>query len=119
MEKPEDVDEYIANSPEGVQEKLRQIRQIIRETAPNATEKLSYGMPYYSLNGRLVYFAYFKDHVSLFAMPSAIKKFDKEIAPYHRSKATVGFALNKPLPVPLIKKMVAFRVEEQLAKKLS
>jgi len=116
MKEPSNVDDYIAAAPKNVQGKLRQIRQVIRESAPEAEEKLSYGMPYYSLNGRLVYFAYFKDHVSLFAMPSAIKKFDKEIEPYHRSKATVGFALDKPLPTSLIKKMVAFRVAEQLAK---
>lgn len=117
MEKSKDVDGYIAGAPEGVQEKLRQIRRIVREAAPEAVEKLSYGMPYYSLNGRLVYFAYFKGHVSLFAMPSAIKKFEKEIAPYRRSKATIGFALDKPLPLGLIKKIVAFRVKEQRKKK--
>jgi uncharacterized protein YdhG (YjbR/CyaY superfamily) len=110
------VDEYIAGAPKPVQEKLRQIRQIIKELAPEAEEKLSYGMPYYSLNGRLVYFAYFKDHVSLFAMPSAVKKFAKEIEPYHHSKGTVGFALDKPLPLPLINKMVAFRAAEQRSK---
>ncbi len=111
------VDEYIASAPKDVQAKLMQIRKVIKDVAPDATEKLSYGMPYYSLNGRLVYFAYFKDHVSLFAMPSAVKKFAKEIEPYHRSKATVGFALDQPLPIPLIKKMVAFRVAEQRSKK--
>ena len=100
-----------------MQEKLNQIRQIVLQAAPEATEKLSYGMPYYSLNGRLVYIAHFKDHVSLFAMPSAIKKFDKELAPYHRSKGTVGFALDKSLPLPLIRRIVAFRVKEQRAKK--
>jgi uncharacterized protein YdhG (YjbR/CyaY superfamily) len=116
MASPKSVDEYIAAAPEPVQEKLNQIRQIIKDLAPEAKEKLSYGMPYYSLNGRLVYFAYFKDHVSLFAMPSAIKKFGKEIEPYHRSKATVGFAYDKPLPLGLIKKLVAFRAAEQRAK---
>jgi uncharacterized protein YdhG (YjbR/CyaY superfamily) len=116
MAKPKTVDEYIAGAPEPAQEKLRQLRRIIKELAPEAEEKLSYGMPYYNLNGRLVYLGYFKDHVSLFAMPSAIKKFAKEIEPYHRSKATVGFALDKPLPITLIKKILAFRVAEQRAK---
>lgn len=116
MAQPKTVDEYIAGAPEPAQEKLRQIRQIIKESAPEAEETLSYGMPYYRLNGRFLYLGYFKDHVSLFAMPSAIKKFAKEIKPYHRSKATVGFALDKPLPIPLIKKIVAFRVAEQHAR---
>jgi uncharacterized protein YdhG (YjbR/CyaY superfamily) len=111
------VDDYIAAAPEFAREKLTQIRQIIKQVAPEATEKLSYGMPYYSLNGRFVYFAYFKDHVSLFAMPSAVKKFDKQIQPYHRSKATIGFAYGMPLPVALIKKIVEFRAAEQRAKK--
>jgi len=116
MKEPKNVDDYIAGAPPAAREKLRQIRDIIRQAALEANEKLSYGMPYYGLNGRLVYFAYFKEHVSLFAMPSAIKKFEKEIEPYHHSKATVGFALDKPLPLPLIKKMVAFRVAEQRTK---
>ena len=111
------VDDYINAAPGHAREKLSQIREIIKKEAPEAQEKLSYGMPYYSLNGRLVYFAFFKDHVSLFAMPSAIKRFGKEIEPYHRSKATIGFAYDKPLPAALIKKMVAFRVAEQRAKK--
>lgn len=110
------VDEYIAGAPEPAQEKLQQMRAIIKELAPEAEEVLSYGMPYYRLNGRFLYLGYFKDHVSLFAMPSAVKKFAKEIEPYHRSKATVGFALDKPLPLDLIKKIIAFRVEEQRAK---
>jgi uncharacterized protein YdhG (YjbR/CyaY superfamily) len=116
MAKTASVDMYIAGAPEQAREKLEQIRQIIKDEAPEAAEKLSYGMPYYSLNGRLVYFAYFKDHVSLFAMPSAMKKFEKETAKYHRSKATLGFAYDKPLPTGLIRRMVKFRVAEQRAK---
>ncbi|MBX4188922.1 DUF1801 domain-containing protein [Candidatus Saccharibacteria bacterium] len=116
MAAPKTVDEYIASAPAPAQEKLRQMREIIKELAPDAQEKMSYGMPYYSLNGRLVYLGYFKDHVSLFAMPAANKKFEKEIQSYHHSKATVGFSYDKPLPVGLIRKMVKFRVEEQRTK---
>lgn len=118
MAQPQTVDDYIAAAPPYAQDKLRQIRQLIKEVAPESSEKLSYGMPYYSLNGRFLYFAYFKDHVSLFAMPSAVRKFESELQPYHRSKATIGFAYDKPLPLPLIKKIVKFRAQEQLAKKM-
>lgn len=117
MAVPKTVDEYLAGAPKPAQEKLRQLRQIIHELAPEAEEILSYGMPYYRLNGRFLYLGYFKDHVSLFAMPSAVKKFADEIEPYHRSKATIGFPLDKPLPVALIKKIIAFRAAEQRAKK--
>lgn len=116
MKQLKDVGEFIAMAPNEVQQKLRQIRQIMRELAPDAQEKLSYGMPYYGLNGRLLYFAYFKSHVSLFAMPSAITKFEKDLAGYKTSKGTIQFQLDKPLPLPLIKKIVAFRAAEQRAK---
>ncbi len=117
MSKAKNVDDYIASAPKEVQPKLRQLRKAILEAAPEAEENLSYGMPYYKLNGRLAYIAYFKDHVSLFAMPSAVEKFQKEIQPYHRSKATIGFAFDKPLPMPLIRKIIKFRVAEQRAKR--
>ena len=117
MQKAKDVDEYIASAPKEVQEKLRQIRKIVHDVAPEAKEKLSYGMPYYSLNGRLLYFAYFKDHVSLFAMPSAIVKFEKNLMDYKTSKGTIQFMLDTPLPLPLIKRIIEFRAQEQRTKK--
>ncbi|SRR6266404_5246725 len=117
MKKPKDVDEYIAGAPEEVRDKLVQIRQVVHQAAPDSLEKLSYGMPYYGLNGRLLYFSYFKDHVSLFAMPSAITKFEKDLTGYKTSKGTIQFSLDKPLPLALIKKIIAFRTEEQRAKK--
>ncbi len=117
MKKVENIDEYIASAPEDLRVKLQQIRQIVRELAPEATEKLSYGMPYYGLNGRLLYFAYFKGHISLFAMPAAVVKFEKELVGYKTSKGTIQFPLDKRLPLPLIKKIVTFRVKEQKMKK--
>ena len=117
MKRPKDLDEYIVAAPRETQKKLRQIRQIVLELAPDAQEKLSYGMPYYGLNGRLLYFAYFKDHVSLFAMPSAITKFENDLKAYKTSKGTIQFPLDKPLPLPLLKKIVAFRAAENRVKK--
>lgn len=117
MKKLDSVDEYISSAPSEVQEKLRQIRQIVHEAAPDANEKLSYGMPYYGLNGRLLYFAYFRDHVSLFAMPTAITRFEKDLEGYKISKGTIQFPNDQPLPLPLIKKIIRFRAEEQRSKK--
>lgn len=111
------VDEYIASAPKEAREKLRDIRQVIQRYAPQAQEKLSYGMPYFSLNGRLVYFGAFKDHISLFPMASGIEPFKKELEGFDTSKGTIQFPLNKPLPLPLIQKIVKFRVQENLAKK--
>lgn len=116
MAEPRTVDEYIASAPDEMRQKLRQIRQVTRELAPDAQEKLSYGMPYYSLNGRLLYFAYFKDHVSLFAMPSAITEFEKDLTGYKTSKGTIQFPLGKPLPLSLIRRIIEFRADEQRAK---
>ena len=117
MAEAKNVEEYMAGAPVAVRRKLEQIRHITRQVAPEAQEKLSYGMPYYGLNGRLLYFAYFKDHVSLFAMPSAVAKFKKDLTAYKTSKGTIQFPLDKPLPLPLIKKIITFRAAEQRAKK--
>ena len=100
------VDEYIAKAPADVQDKLNQIRSIIKDLAPRAEEKLSYGMPYYGYNGRLVYFAYTKNHVGLYPMPPVIQDHAKDLVGYVTSKATVQFPLDRPLPMALIKKLV-------------
>jgi uncharacterized protein YdhG (YjbR/CyaY superfamily) len=111
------VDDYIADFPAPIQTKLSQLRQLVRQLAPQATEKISYGIPYYSLNGRLLYFAAFKDHISLFALPSSVVEFAPELAPYQTSKGTIKFPLDKPLPLPLIRKIIKFRVQQSQAKK--
>lgn len=116
MSKPRTVDEYIANSPKDIQPKLRQMRQIIRKIAPTAEEKISYGIPYYSLNGRLAYFAHFKGHLSLVVMSSGIRNFEVELKGYNVGKGTIQFANDKPLPASLIKKIVVYRAKENLAK---
>jgi uncharacterized protein YdhG (YjbR/CyaY superfamily) len=110
------VDDYIAGAPVAVQKRLQQIRQIIREVAPEAQEKLSYGMPYYGYKGRLVYFAYAKNHIGLYVMPPIIKEHKKELDDYVTAKATVQFALDKDLPIPLIKKLVSAGVKLNEAK---
>lgn len=112
------IEEYISREPEAVQEKLKQFRALVKELAPLAEERISYGMPGYFYYGALVYFGAFKNHVSLFGTASGvIKKFAKELEGYKMSKGTIQFPLDKPLPLELIKKMVRERVKENELKK--
>jgi uncharacterized protein YdhG (YjbR/CyaY superfamily) len=111
-----DIDEYIASFPPEVQKKLQGLRAVIKETAPEATEKISYQMPTFFLNGNLVHFAAFKHHIGFYPVPTGIEKFKKELAVYKPSKGAVQFPLDKPLPLDLIRKIVKFRVAENLKK---
>jgi uncharacterized protein YdhG (YjbR/CyaY superfamily) len=118
--KPLTVDDYIQSFPPEVKKMLQQLRATIRKTAPKAIEKISYGMPAYMLNGRLVYFAGYKKHIGFYPMPGPIKKFKKEISAYKSSKGAVQFPLDRPLPVKLISQMIKFRMmENELRKKNS
>jgi uncharacterized protein YdhG (YjbR/CyaY superfamily) len=106
------VDEYIATFPENVQVILEEIRQVIKEAAPEAVEAISYQMPAFKQNGILVWFAAFKDHISLFPKVSAIEAFKEKLSPYQTSKGTIQFPINQPIPFDLIKEIVRFRVKE-------
>lgn len=115
--KPNNVDEYIAGFPGDVQKKLEQIRATIKKAAPEAEEAISYAIPAFTLKGRpLVYFAGFKNHVSLYPVPRGIEAFKKELSAYKGGKGTVQFPLDKPLPLNLITKIVKFRAKENLEK---
>lgn len=110
---PQTVAGYIKQFPISQQAKLRQLRELIRSTAPKAVESVSYQMPAYKLNGKpLVYFGGFKGHLSIFALPSGIKAFAKELALYKKTKSSVHFSYEKPLPQALIRKIVKYRVKE-------
>ncbi len=111
---PKNIDEYIENYPEDVQEILQKIRRLIHEIAPQAQEKISYKMPTFTLNGNLVYFAAFKNHIGFYPIPSGVEKFKKELSVYHQGKGSVQFPLDKPIPYDLIEKIVRFRVKENL-----
>ena len=110
------VDEYIAGFPQDVQEILNELRAVIKTAAPQAEEKISYQMPAYSLNGNLVYFAAYKDHVGFYPTSSGIEHFKKELAGYEVSKGAVRFPLGKPIPLDLVRRMVDFRVRENMEK---
>jgi uncharacterized protein YdhG (YjbR/CyaY superfamily) len=111
------IDEYIATFPKNVQSILEELRQAIRESAPKAEEAISYQMPTFKLNGNLVYFAAFKSHIGFYPTSSPIEAFKEELSEHEVSKGTVRFPLNKPIPFDLVKKIVRYRVEENLAKK--
>jgi uncharacterized protein YdhG (YjbR/CyaY superfamily) len=112
------IDEYIAEFPKNVRDVLEELRQVISESAPGAKEAISYGMPTFKLNGNLVHFAAWKNHVGFYpAGPSAIEAFKEELAPFKQSKGTVQFPLDKPIPFDLVKKIVNFRAKQNETKK--
>ena len=116
MKKHRDIDTYIAHYPKGVQLLLQKMRTTIKKAAPTAQEAISYGIPTYKLNGNLVHFGAFKDHVSFFPTSSGTAAFKEEISKYKVAKGTIQFPLDKPLPLGLITKIVRFRVKENLKK---
>jgi len=111
------IDEYIKAFPPEVQSILEKIRKTIRKAAPDATEAISYQMPTLKLNGNLVHFAAFKNHVGFYPVPSGIDAFKKELSPYIAGKGTLRFPLGQPIPYDLIEKVVAYRVKENMSKK--
>lgn len=113
---PTTIDEYIADFPDDIQKILQQVRMTIHEAAPDAKEKISYQMPTFYLEGNLVHFAAFKNHIGFFPTPSGVSSFQKELTAYKTSKGTIQFPLDEPIPFDLIRKIVLFRVKENLAK---
>ena|SRR5436190_19619546 len=111
------IDEYIAAAPKEIRPILEEIRATIKAAAPEATERISYGMPTFFLNGNLVHFAAHKNHIGFYPTPSGIEKFKKELSKYEGAKGSVQFPLDQPMPLELIRKIVLFRVKENLAKK--
>jgi len=111
---PKDIDEYIARFPEDIQEILEKIRKTIREAAPEADERISYQMPTFALEGNLVHFAAYKNHIGFYPTPSGIEEFEEELSRYVGGKGSVKFPLDKPIPYDLITKIVRFRVNENL-----
>lgn len=110
------IDEYIsAFSPE-IQEILQKLRKVIKESAPDAKEKISYAMPTFEQHGNLVHFAAFKNHIGFYPAPDGINQFQEEVAEYHASKGTLQFPLGKPIPYELISRIVMYRVARNLEK---
>ncbi|MEI7667538.1 MAG: DUF1801 domain-containing protein [Erysipelotrichaceae bacterium] len=106
------IDEYIALFPDDVQKLLKTIRQVIKEAAPDASEKIAYQMPTFYLYGNLVHFAAYKKHIGFYPTPSGIEPFMDELKGYTLTKGTIQFPLDKELPIDLIKRIVLLRVEQ-------
>ncbi len=118
MQKPVDTDAYIAGYPKETQKNLKQLRATIKKAAPQAEEVISYGMPAYKWNGMLVYFAAYEKHIGFYPGSSGIAAFKKELASYKTSKGTVQFPVDEPVPLPLVARIVKFRLKENQEKAL-
>ena len=112
--KIQNINEYIYGFPNDVQKILRRIRETIQKAAPKAEETISYQIPTFKLNGNLVHFAAFKNHIGFYPTSSAIKKFSGELTTYNISKGTIRFPLDKKIPLGLISKITRYRVKENL-----
>jgi len=106
------IDEYIGSFPEETQKILQEIRATIKAAAPDAEEKISYQMPTFFYNGNLVYFAAYAHHIGFYPSPSGISAFERQLKKYKHAKGSVQIPLDKPLPIALIEKIVAYRYQE-------
>ena len=110
------VTAYFNSFPKSTRVLLSQMREIIRKAAPDAEEKIAYNMPAFTLNGPLVYFAAFKNHIGFYATPTGHEQFAQELSKYKQGKGSVQFPIDEPLPLKLIEKIVKFRVKENLSR---
>ena len=106
------VDDYIADFSPEIQDHLKAIRSKVTETAPNAIENISYGMPAYKYKGKpMAYFAGHQKHIGFYATPQGHEAFQKELSKYKQGKGSVQFPLDAPMPLDLIAEMVKFRMQ--------
>ena len=113
---PKNFDDYADRFPKEVQPLLKKMRLTIKKAAPKARETISYGIPAFTLNGLLVWFAAHKNHVGFYPRASAIAAFKKELSAYKGAKGSVQFPFDEPLPLPLVSRIVKFRVKQNLSK---
>jgi len=114
--RPKSITEYVDAAPKEAQKKLREMHACIRKSAPGALESLKWGMPAFSYRRILVTFAAHKTHIGFYPTPSAVSAFAKELSRFVTAKGSIRFPLDKPLPLPLIRKITAFRVRESIEK---
>src|SRR5436853_405949 len=100
------IDDYISTFPSDVQVILEKVRQTIRKAVPEATETMSYNIPTFDLNGNhLIFFAGWKQSISLYPLPAGDEAFQQAIAPYKKEKSTLRFPLDKPIPYDVIEQV--------------
>ena len=108
----EDIDAYLGDLPAEAVARLQQMRSVVRAKCPEAVEGINYGLIGYKLHGRpLVYFGGFKSHVGLYATPNGHEAFADEFVQYKQGKGSVQFPFAEPLPIELIERVVAYRVQ--------
>ena len=110
------IDEYVAGFPKEVQTILEKLRATVKKAAPEAKETINYAIPTFTLEGNLVHFAAFKNHIGFYPAPSGIEAFKKELSVYEGAKGSVQFPMDRPLPLSLVTRIVKFRVKENLEK---
>lgn len=110
--KTETIDEYIAGYPTEIQNVLKDLRSFIKECAPEATERISWGMPTFYLQGNLVHFAVNKGYIGLYPGETGVSVFKDELTEYETTKGSIHLPLNKPMPYDLIGKIVVYRAAE-------
>lgn len=111
---PRDIDDYIAGYPDDVQKILEKLRTAIRKAAPGAKETIKYQMPTFTLNGNLVHFAVFKNHIGFYPAPRKDPEFKDELANHKGTKSSLSLPLDEPIPLDLIRRIVRFRVKNDL-----
>ena len=116
MKKSNEIDQYIAGFPGDIQILLEKVRATILKAAPGGEEVISYKMPAYKLNGILVWYAGYKNHIGFYPTPGPIKLFKDDIKGYNTSKGAIQFPIDEPMPIALITKIVKFRAKEVLMK---
>lgn len=114
--KPKDIDSFISDFPNETRLLLQKVRETIHKAAPEAREKISYGIPTFELNGNLVHFSGYKHHIGFYPGAAGIKAFEKEISGYKSAKGSVQFPIDRPIPYDLIERITKFRVLQNLQK---
>ncbi len=111
------IEQYFLQQPSDIAEKLQQIRQIIKEVAPEATESFSYQMPSFDFYGKLAYYAAFKEHYSVFVSPDVLQVFKEKLKNYSLSKSAIRIPSGQPVPDELLREIIAFTAQWNLEKK--
>jgi len=114
--RPENIDEYISTRTPSVRKILERIRRVIRKAAPGAQETISYGIPAFRLDGILLYFAAFKNHVGLYPPVRGDARLQRAMAPYAGEKGNLKFPLDQPIPYELIERIAKLRARQNRAK---
>jgi uncharacterized protein YdhG (YjbR/CyaY superfamily) len=110
------IDQYILSFPAPTRKILKQLRAVMRRAAPQASEKISYGIPTLHHNGNLVHYAAYQNHIGLYGAPRSPQAFDRKLQKYRTGKGTLRFPIDQPIPFELVRQIVELRVKENASK---